>query len=145
MAKTYEIRPVSDVDVDGAYLLARLSLPALDLEGWREACERSRAAGAEEITVAANRRGYLQGLAISRAGPDRTLDVPSFVVVSAADEPGVGVELFHYLRARARRLNCSALRLHLADRDEIRVGIDDGTEAVEALLRLSDAASPGGG
>ena len=137
MVKAYKIGPVADEQVDSAFLLARLSVPALDLEDWRVLCGRVTGAGSDEVTVAVNGRGYVQGLAVSRGSPDRVLDVSSFVVVSAADEPGVGLELFRYLRARANGLGCRAIHLRLSDQSERLWPVDVDVAEIEQFLLQS--------
>lgn len=119
MAAAYSIRPIAGDDVDGAFVLARLSMPSSDLEDWRERVDRSRSMGAEEITVAVNPPGYVQGLTISRVLPEGVLEVPAFVVVSAADAPGVGIELLGYLKARAARAGCRTMAFHRPGRDPV--------------------------
>lgn len=137
----YEVRPIADLEIDGSFVLAKLSLPGLDLGAWRKLSEQLRDDGRSEISITANRAGYLQGLAISRAGIGRVLEVSSFVVVSAADAPGVGMDLFAYLHARAKALGCASLRIRIAGRDEVQIDVDGDDSAIEALLALPPAGS----
>lgn len=136
MAAAYSIRPIAGDDVDGAFVLARLSMPSSDLEGWRERVDRSRAIPAEEITVAVNHPGYVQGLAISRVLPDGVLEVPTFVVVSAADAPGVGLELFGYLRARAALAGCRTMCIQFTVGDTVRLPVDVESPVIERILEV---------
>jgi GNAT superfamily N-acetyltransferase len=141
MAQAYEIGPIEDEQIDSAYLLARLAVPSLELDSWRDRCRRLSGRAADEILVASNPRGYVQGLAISAVTLERlgapVLDVSSFVVVSAADGPGVGVELFDHLARRARRAGCASIRVHLLDLSERQLPVDATRQEIDALLRAS--------
>lgn len=141
MAKAYETHPIAEEQIEGAFLLARLSEPGLDLEGWRDRCLRSRWHGAGEIAVVSNARGYVQGLAIIvRPGhylPHDALEVPCFVVASAADEAGVGQELFRYVADCARQAGCPSIHIHLADDSEQTLPADAAPEEVNFLLRAT--------
>lgn len=141
MAKAYETHPIAEEQIESAFLLARLSEPGLDLEGWRDRCLRSRWHGAGEIAVVSNPRGYVQGLAvIVRPGhylPHDALEVPCFVVASAADETGVGQELFRYLADCARQAGCPSIHIHFADDCEQILSADAAPEEVNFLLRAT--------
>ncbi|MCX5514644.1 hypothetical protein C3941_16195 [Kaistia algarum] len=144
MAQAYEIGPIEDEQVDSAYLLARLAVPTLELDGWRDRCRQSPGREADDILVASNPRGYVQGLAISAVTLERlgalVLDISSFVVVSAADGPGVGVELFDHLALRAKRAGCASIRVHLLDRSERQLSVDATRQEIDALLRAASRA-----
>lgn len=123
MPSPYDICPISRKQIDSAYPLAKLALPSIGIEEWRDLCRASD--GADEIALASNAKGYAQGLSISSVleqGDRRILDVSSFVIVSAADEPGVEADLVQYLKARAKALNCNSVQIHLADGIEHSVG-----------------------
>ncbi|MBN9018257.1 MAG: hypothetical protein J0H11_12630 [Rhizobiales bacterium] len=141
MAKAYETHPIAEEQIESAFVLARLSEPGLDLEGWRDRCLRSRWHGAGEIAVVSNTRGYVQGLAIIvRPGHflrHDALEVPCFVVASAADDVGVGQELFRYVADCARQAGCPSIHIHFADDSEQTLSADAAPEEVNFLLRAT--------
>ena len=126
MQPTYKVSRISSRQVDPAYLLASLAAPALDLDGWRAFCRDvisagSRRSGQDEIIVAANPAGYVQGLCVSAArwhlAYGRILDVSVFVVSSAADEAGVAIDLLRHAKALARAEGCSGIRIWTREPD----------------------------
>jgi hypothetical protein len=109
---SYTIKPIAKEGVDRAFPLMRAVAPDLSLQEWRQYC---RDGGAKEETVVAiNSTGYVKGLCIfsvrDHMGYGRLLDVPLFVVASAADADGVGGELLRFLEATRDGEACSGVR-----------------------------------
>jgi len=119
MHRAYTIARITPVQVDAAYLLAGSFLPVLEIESWRRHCDAlldgSASGSRHDVVVAANPRGYIQGLSvqsvISHAVHGDVLDAPIFAVASAADEIGVAGALFRQLCMTAGRLDCAAIRI----------------------------------
>lgn len=135
MAGSYPVHPIRDAEIDSAYVLARLAAPSLELDAWRQACRAANRAQAEEIAVATGAKGYLHGLARSHvvAEGGETLLIADSVVVSAADETGVRLDLLRYLQRRASELGCAAALVRSPDGAEMRLLLD------------ADLADPGAG
>ncbi len=112
MAGTYIIAALRLDQIVRAYPLIQAAVPTLDMAAWRRMA--SDAIRQEEILVAINPRGYIQGLSIYRhsdhpvVGP--LLDVIFLIVTSAADEQDLARILFASLRSRAKELKCAQIR-----------------------------------
>jgi hypothetical protein len=112
MTGTYVIAALRPDQIARAYPLIQAAVPTLDMVAWQRMA--SDAIRHEEILVAANPRGYIQGLCIYRpsdhpvVGP--LLDVIFLIVTSAADEHGVARTLFASIRSRAKELRCAQIR-----------------------------------
>lgn len=110
VAPAYSIEPIRPGTVDRAYPMARVIAPSLKLTEWRRFCRdleppregRQLENGREEVILALNRQGYAKGLCIYSVRDHwsygKLLDVPVFVVASAADTEGIATELLHFLR-----------------------------------------------
>ncbi|KPF71810.1 hypothetical protein IP69_04790 [Bosea sp. AAP35] len=116
----YTVAPLSPETSDAAFLLVGALAPGLGIARWRRYCDGPDAgAGASEprleVRVAINPRGHVQGLCLwsqaRHAVHGRILDVPIFIVASAADESGVAAALVEDLCTIAGRLDCAALRI----------------------------------
>lgn len=151
MQRAYRIARITPEQVDAAYLLAGPLAPALDIDRWRGYCAPvlaggPAAEGQHDIVVAANPRGYVQGLCVHMLarhgvhGP--ILDVPVFVVASAADEIGVAGALLHHLRTVAGRLDCAAIRIRTGGAERWHRKIDDHalTDGQPRIPLILDAA-----
>jgi hypothetical protein len=111
MSTSYAIETIGPRTVDRAYPLARVGGFTLSLDEWRAFCRSFGSppvgdrTGRELAVVARNNSGYVKGLcvySIKHLSPHgRLVDVPIFVVASAADEEGVATELIGFLRSRA--------------------------------------------
>lgn len=124
---TYEIGRIEPEQIDRAYALVRVAQPAVQLGAWRRYVADLDGASdwalQREVLVACNALGYIQGLCVSsivQLANDRVLDVPIFIVVSAADERGVRTELLNNLESRAAGLGCSQLRIWTQTADNWR-------------------------
>lgn len=117
MQGAYTIAGMKPEQVDAAYLLVEAVNPPPDIESWRAYCGTPGAVtGApRDLRVATNPRGHVKGLCLCRqarhAVHGSILDVPVFVVASAADEPGVASAMVEDLCALAGRLDCAAVRI----------------------------------
>ena len=122
MSGGYVVEPIGPKTVDRAYPLVRAAIPTLLQQEWRQFCDsvdlpsvRSQTIGDEEAIVAArNADGYVKGLCIfvirDHATYGRIVDVPLFVVASAADGEGVAIDLLDFLRAQCNASVCSGIR-----------------------------------
>jgi hypothetical protein len=117
MQGAYTIGGMKPEQVDAAYLLVEAAGRPPDIESWRAYCDTpGGAAGARrDLRVATNPRGHVKGLCLCQqarhAVHGAILDVPVFVVASAADEPGVASAMVDDLCALAGRLDCAAVRI----------------------------------
>ncbi|MDR3471307.1 MAG: hypothetical protein P4M09_06415 [Devosia sp.] len=115
---TYEIARIEPHQVDRAFTLLQVALPAVHVDVWRgyvtDLLNHRRGWMTRDVLVACNARHYLQALCIVslvERGELRVLDVPIFIVVSAADERGVRAELLAHLKSRAADSGCHRLRI----------------------------------
>lgn len=134
MQRSYTTAPITTEQVDAAYLLVGPLDPLLDLARWRSYCHEAQsgvgtATCRQQIVVATNPRGYLQGLCVhavvTHPVQGAILDVPVFVVASAADEIGVAEALFCDLCAVAERRDCAAIRIRTAGSRRLHRHLDD--------------------
>jgi hypothetical protein len=118
----YSVKPITREAVDRTFPLMRAVAPALGLHEWRQFCQNiasplsghGQAGEEEEAVLAINSRGYAKGLCIYAIREHwfygRLLDVPIFVVPSAADATGVGAELLQFLQTTRDNAGCSGVR-----------------------------------
>jgi hypothetical protein len=108
----YDVASLRSDQIERAYPLIQAAVPSLDLASWHRMA--GNAFRREEILVAVNPRGYLQGLIIYRHFKHPVLgallDVILLCVTSAADERGVAGALFATVKARAKELKCAGIR-----------------------------------
>ncbi|PZM10032.1 hypothetical protein [Rhizobium tubonense] len=123
---TYDVIQIGPAEVDHAFLLIEPVSSHLGLTAWRDFCSQldrraSNAPHLEQVWIAVNPLGRTQGLALSKLGDDpaygRTLDVPIFVVASAADESGVSGALIVKLGRVAEERECRSIRFWTVGRD----------------------------
>jgi hypothetical protein len=120
---SYIVEPIGPRTIDHAYPLARACGYAPTLGQWRAFCQslesaplRDEAAGnnSERAVVARNPQGYVKGLCVysikEHLPYGRLLDVPIFIVASAADGEGVATELAAVLLSRCDWSVCSGIR-----------------------------------
>jgi len=114
----YALKPMTAEMADRVYPLIRGVAPGLALEEWR-ACAGAFAGGEPEVgretaVLAMNSAGYVKGVCIyairSHAAYGRLLDVPVFVIASAADAERVGAALLAALQAARETSACSGVR-----------------------------------
>jgi hypothetical protein len=123
----YSVKPIPREAVDRSYPLMKAVAPALGLREWRQFCQnnaspqsgREQGGEREEAIVATNAQGYVRGLCIYTIREHwfygRLLDVPIFVVASAADATGVGAELLQFLQTTRDNASCSGVRFWAMD------------------------------
>lgn len=134
MSSVYQISRITNRQIDPAYVLAQAMVPMLDLETWRIFCRfvlngQDHQDERDEILVATNPPGYVQGLAICavRQHPvyGRIVDVSVFVVASVGDDAGVAALLLDRLKALARTEGCKGLRVWTWGQDPWSRALDD--------------------
>ena len=123
---TYHVIQIGPEQVDRAFLLVEPVASSLSLAAWRDFCNQLgprplQGHHPDQVWVAVNPVGTIQGLALSKLGDDptggRMLDVPIFVVASAADESGVSGALISRLRHVAEDSECKSIRFWTVGRD----------------------------
>ncbi len=115
MATAYLVGHIKRHQIDRAYRLIEAVDYPVNLEQWRSFCDRQlnrqyiSSTSGDVITVE-NALGYIQGVSIAHPGNDlnygHILDVPVFVVATAADTAGVSNALMGHLMAMARADHC---------------------------------------
>jgi hypothetical protein len=115
---TYEIVGIEPAQVDRAFALLQVALPGIGMDVWRsyvtDVIDGRSGWSDREVLVASNPRGYVQAVCITsivERDRVRVLDVPIFIVVSAADERGIRAELLAHLKGLAADLGCHRLRI----------------------------------
>jgi hypothetical protein len=120
MQNAYKVELITAPDIDRAYSLVSRAVPSLTLCAWRKFCSAcwqpdKHHAGQENVVIATNPLGYVQGVYVSGLRRDRMhgriLDASIFAVASAADEAGVATALFAHLRALAKAESCKTIRV----------------------------------
>lgn len=139
MATAYAVGPIKAMQVERAYCLIETLGYHIDLGAWRQICaaalfRKHPSPYVEEVAIAENVLGYVNGIAIMRARCSARLglylSVPVFVVASAGDAPGVCDALFRYVSATAHHKHCSAV--HIASFKPDRWPVANGKPDVEA-------------
>ena len=122
MPTSYLVEPIGPETIERAYPLAHAVIPALSKHEWTQSCMCSGVAEGccaarrekEEIVVARNATGYVKGLSLyairDHATYGRLIDVPFFIVSSAADAEGVAEDLIKFLIGICDRSVCSGIR-----------------------------------
>lgn len=127
MSSIYRVDRIAVAQIEPAYLLVTRIAPALSLEQWSADCReaigrRDRRTEDDDVAVAINPLGYVQGLCISAVRPHfvygRMLDVSVLAATSAADEAGVVHDLLRYLRTLAVTEACAGIRLWTLGQDD---------------------------
>ena len=128
MNTRYTVRAISAAEIDQAYVLVRLVDPYIGIEEWRDFCRdpcgagRPSAAFSRRVLIAQGPRGYVHGVCVLEvAGTDgaaEAVNIPTFVVGSAADPDGVAVALLRALVALCRETDCRRLRIWLPRGDQ---------------------------
>jgi len=113
----YVIRPISSKTIDQAYPLAKVLAPSLTRREWRELCLAQKPSAfreREEVIVASNAWGYVKGLCVycvrDHSTYGRLLDIPLFIVASAADAEGAAEDFLNFLRSVCDASVCSGIR-----------------------------------
>jgi len=123
MPASYLIEPIGPETIERAYPLAQAAIPTLSKREWVQCCYCVSAADGscaakrerEEIALARSAKGYVKGLCMyvvrDHATYGRIVDVPIFIVASAADGEGVARELINFLMDKCDRSVCSGIRI----------------------------------
>lgn len=119
MGAAYSVGSIRYDQVDRAYCLIEAVGYDVDLERWREFCSsaiaKAQDPNCETVVTVENPLGYVTAVGILRARISelygRVLDVPVFVVVSAADTPGVCDALLGFVMATAGEKHCGFVRV----------------------------------
>jgi hypothetical protein len=127
MSRSYLVEPIGPETIARAYPLVRAVVQDLAEHEW---CQFNRPHGViggrpatlgerEEVIVARNSEGYVKGLCIyairDHATYGRLIDVPFFIVGSAADGEGVTAVLVNFLRGKCDQSVCSGIRFWTMD------------------------------
>ena len=127
MQSIYKVGRIAAAQVEPAYLLANRIVPTLSLEQWRASCREvisrnDRRSDQEDVAVAVNPLGYVQGLCVSAVRRHliygRILDVSVLAAASAADGAGVAEDILRYLRALAKAETCEAIRVWMLGQED---------------------------
>ena len=106
---------LSDVEQSFPFLYG--AAPSATLQIWRQFCAQHQAA-AQTLLVARNANDYVQGLCayfeIDHLSRGRLIEVPFFLVASAADAQGVADELVRALKQACGERGCAAVRVSIA-------------------------------
>ncbi|WP_370125622.1 hypothetical protein [Sinorhizobium fredii] len=120
MPVAYCVGPIKDNQVDRSYCLVEAVGYNVGLDDWRQFCaaacaRRYLSPNVEDVITVENQFGYVTGVSIIRTGHSdtygRLLDVPVFVVISAANTRGVCNALLGHVVATARNRNCGFVRV----------------------------------
>jgi len=129
----YSIEPVSPKTINQAYLLAKVTWPSLTASEWHKLCRSCYASGAvagdcERIVVALNAAGYIKGLCLysvrDHSTYGRLLDIPLFIVASAADAEGAAGDFLDFLRSVCDASVCSGIRFWTMGAQTLRRRLD---------------------
>ena len=111
MSSAYLVTHMAPGDEEQSYPLLYGAGPSPTLRTWQHFCEHMRG-GAQKLLVARNPDGYIQGLCAyfetEHLSRGRLLDVPFFLVASAADPQGVADDLVRALKRTCGEHGCAA-------------------------------------
>lgn len=124
MAMAYLVGRIKRHQIDLAYRLIEAVDYPVGLDQWRSFCDRqfnrryiSSTLG--DVITVENTLGYIQGVSIAYPGNDlnygHILDVPVFVVATAADTAGVSNALLGHLMVMARADSCRFIVVSTTD------------------------------
>ncbi len=128
MSRTYVVEPIGPETIARAYPLVRAVVADVAEHEWEQITRpddvgriRPATDEREEVIVARNAEGYVKGLCMyavrDHATYGRLIDVPLFIIASAADAEGVAAVLIHFLRAKCDQSVCSGIRFWTLDRE----------------------------
>jgi hypothetical protein len=125
-------------DVERSYPLLYGGAPSATLEKWRQFCARNQREG-HKVLVVRNAAQYVQGLCayfeIEHVSRGRLLEVPLFLIASAADPQGVADALVSVLQRTCGERGCVAVRIAVppkgwTDQKLLRSGENGDDQAV---------------
>ncbi len=120
MPHVYSTRPITEDQIDLAYLLVEAVGRDVDANAWASYCRRviewRGATGLyDDVIVVTDSHGHIKGLFVAEFIQSllfgRVLDVPMFITVSAGDEDGIILDLLEAVKARAHEANCRDIRI----------------------------------
>jgi hypothetical protein len=123
MSSAYTVRPITEGQIDLAYILIDASGKAVPEFNWRTFCRgviagRGKADADSEVHVALDGEGHVRGLCVTEIIDSplfgRMVQVPLFLTASAGDEDGVIVELVNVARMLGRDAGCTDIRIWAA-------------------------------
>jgi hypothetical protein len=123
MSSAYTVRPITEGQIDLAYILIDASGRAVPEFNWRTFCrrllvDRGKADADNEVYVATDGEGHIRGLCVTEIVDSplfgRMVQVPLFLTASAGDEDGVILELVNAARKRGRDAGCAEIRIWAA-------------------------------
>ena len=129
MTPSYLIEPIGRETIEKAFTLANAVIPTLSKYEWMQSCRCSSVAQGgcaarrerEDIVIARNAKGYVKGLCMYAIRDHRTygrlIDVPFFIVLSAAEGEGVVEELINFLMGKCDGFVCSGIRFWEMNRE----------------------------
>jgi GNAT superfamily N-acetyltransferase len=124
VGKAYRVIPLRPDDASRTFPLIEPVICGLTLDQWRAYCSELERSTERRAFVAADPVGYARGLFIARRPREKdgidTLDVPVFVVASAADAAGVTSALMDRLRAVARSDGLASLRISTGESQDFQ-------------------------
>ena len=138
MSNAYTVTHMTPLDVERSYPLIYGDTPSATLEKWRQFCARNQRDG-QKVLVVRNANEYVQGLCayfeIEHLSRGRLLEVPFFLIASAADAQGVADELVRVLRRTCGEQGCVAVRIAIppkgsTDRNLLGAGENGDDQAV---------------
>ena len=129
MSRGYLVEPIGPETIARAYPLIRAVVSDVAEHEWVQIAGPHDVVGGrpatggepEEVIVARNSEGYVKGLCVyavrDHATYGRLIDVPFFIVASAADGEGATAVLIHFLRGKCDQSVCSGIRFWPLDCD----------------------------
>jgi hypothetical protein len=120
MTQAYSTHPLTSAEIEVAYLLVDSAGTGISRADWTSFCKRVTewrgAAGLhDDVVVAVDAGARLRGVFVMQVIQSllfgKSLDVPLFVAMSAGDEDGVIAEMLTAVRAKARAVRCTSIRI----------------------------------
>jgi len=120
MSSGYATRPISEEQIDLAYVLIEASRTDVKRDDWRAYCNRivkwRGATGLhDDVFVSTDRQGHIRGLFVTEVVQSllfgRVLEIPLFVSASAGDEDGIIEDLLQAATAKAEAAGCGDIRI----------------------------------
>lgn len=120
MSYAYSTRPITEDQIELAYMLVEASGRDVKRAEWAAFCNRviewRGAAGLhDDVIVTVDAGGHVKGLLVTEMIQSllfgRVLDVPMFITASAGDEDGIIRSLLDAAKVAAREARCSDIRV----------------------------------
>jgi uncharacterized protein YuzE len=120
MSYAYSTRPITEDQIDLAYILVEASGRDVRRTEWTAFCNRviewRGAAGLhDDVIITVDAEGHVKGLLVTELIQSllfgRVLNVPMFITASAGDEDGIILSLLEAAKVAAREAKCSDIRI----------------------------------